>query len=111
VTGTATHARKTSGSARDATRTRVLPTGTAPDTGDTALTAGTAAGATVLAAGAAVAVAVAAGTARILLEDNVSGRCAGRASACLGCGHRHHSIVAATALLITNGFNTLSMDM
>jgi hypothetical protein len=55
------------------------------------LTAGTAAGATILAAGAAVAVGVAAGTARILLENNVSRRCADRTSACLGRRYGHNS--------------------
>src|SRR5438270_11971666 len=74
-----------------ATRTRVLPTGAAADTGNTTLTAGTAAGATILAAGAAVAVGVAAGTARLLVEDDVRRRCADRTSACFGCGHRHDS--------------------
>jgi hypothetical protein len=92
VTGAAeVRARDAALAARHATRTRVLPTGSAADTGNTTLTAGSAAGATVLAAGAAVAVGVAAGTARILLEDNVSGRCADRTSTYLGCGRRHDS--------------------
>ena len=87
----AADARQTSGSARNATRAGVLPAGAAADAGNTTLAAGATARATVLSAGAAVAVGIAAGTARILLENNVSRRSADRTSACLGRRYRHNS--------------------
>lgn len=71
VTGAATDARKTSGAAGHAARTRELATGAASDARDTALTARAAAGSAVLAARAAVAIGVAAVPARLLLEDHM----------------------------------------
>src|SRR5206468_12702869 len=69
----------------------VRPPPTPPLFPYTTLFRSTAAGTTILAAGAAVAVGVAAGTARLLVEDDVRRRCADRTSACFGCGHRHDS--------------------
>lgn len=91
VADAAADARKTSGTARHAARTRELAAGAATDTRDAALSAGTATGATVLAAGAAVAVCVAATAARILLEDRVSRSSTHGAGVSLSCRHRHHS--------------------
>jgi hypothetical protein len=73
VAGTATDARKTSGTARHAARAEELSSGPATDARNAALAARTAAGA-VHASGAAVAVGVAAAAARVVLEDNVGGR-------------------------------------
>jgi hypothetical protein len=74
-------ARKTACAARLAARTKELPARAAADAGNAALATRTAIGALVLAAGAAVAARVAASTARVLLEDNVSGRCSGHGRA------------------------------
>jgi hypothetical protein len=74
VAGTATDARKTSGTAGHATGTRELAAGATADARDAALPARTAAGAAVLATGTTVAVGVAAAAARVVLEDNVGGR-------------------------------------
>src|SRR5271163_3024049 len=73
VAGAAADARKTSGGAGHATRTRELPAGATADTGETALTAG----AVELAAGATVAVEDTAAATRVLLEDTVAGSCRG----------------------------------
>ncbi len=69
MTGTATDARQTADAARHAAGAGELAAGAAADSREAALAAGTAAGAAVLAAGAAVTVAVAAGAARVVLED------------------------------------------
>jgi hypothetical protein len=94
VTGTATDARQTADAARTAAGTRVLAAGAAADPGKTALPARTAAGAAVHAARAAVTVAIAAGAARVVLEDDLgrrrtghrwsSGKCVSRGERC-GC--------------------------
>lgn len=74
VAGSATDARKASGTARDAAGTRELAAGAAADARDAALPARTTTGALVLAAGTAVAVGVAAAAARVVLEHNMGGR-------------------------------------
>ena len=74
MTGTATNTRQATGATRNAARAGELATGAAADSRDTAVAARTAPGAAVPASGAAVAVGVAAAAARIILEDNVSGR-------------------------------------
>lgn len=93
VAGAAADTRKTSGAARDAARTRELPAGAAADSRHAALPARTAARSIELPARAAVAAGVTAAAARILLVDNVSGRCGTRGGADIGfsCRHRHHS--------------------
>jgi len=93
VAGAATDARKTSGTARHATRTRKLATGAATDTRNAALPARTAAWATVLPTGPAVAAGVAATATRVLLVDNMSGCTSTRRATRIGirCRHRHHS--------------------
>jgi hypothetical protein len=91
VAGAATDARKTSGTARHATRTRELSAGATADTRETALAAGSTAGAVELSAGAAVAVGVTAAATRVLLEDTVGGSCRGwGANGSLSRGHGHH---------------------
>jgi hypothetical protein len=65
VAGAATDARKTSGTARQAARTRKLAAGAATDARDAALPARTAAGATILAAGPAVAAGITAAATRV----------------------------------------------
>jgi hypothetical protein len=71
VTGTATHARKTTDAARHATGAGVLAAGSATDSRNTALAARTAAGAAILAARAAVPVGIAASAARVVLKDDL----------------------------------------
>lgn len=88
---TAADARQTSSAARHPTRAGVLPAGAAADAGNTTLATGATARATVLSAGAAGTVGLTAGTARILLENYVSRRCADRTSACLSGRYRHYS--------------------
>ena len=74
MTGSATDARKTSGTARHAAGTRELPAGAAADARHAALPARTTAGTLGHSAGTAVAVGVAAAAARVVLEDDVGGR-------------------------------------
>ena len=91
VTGTATHARQTGNAARHAAGTCVLAAGAAADPGETALPARAAAGAAVHAARAAVTVAIAAGSARVVLEDDLGRRRTGRrwsSCKCVGRGQR-----------------------
>jgi hypothetical protein len=91
VAGAATDARKTSGTARQAARTRKLAAGAATDARDAALPARTAAGATILPAGPAVAAEITATATRVLLEDRVSRSSTRGAGVSLSCRHRHHS--------------------
>ena len=90
MAGPATDARKASVAAGYAAWTRVLATRAATDTGDTALSAGTATRAVELAAGSAVAVGVAATSAWILLEDDMGERRAGRRWTGRGGFRCHH---------------------
>jgi hypothetical protein len=93
VAGAATDARKTSGTTRQAARTRKLAAGAATDARDAALPARTAAGATILPAGPAVAAEITATATRVLLVDNMS-RCSSTRRATrigISCRHRHHS--------------------
>ncbi|MDT5411388.1 MAG: hypothetical protein QOG14_3608 [Mycobacterium sp.] len=77
MAGAAADARKTSGTAGNATRARELPAGAAADTGDAALATGATAGPVELSARATAAVGVTAAATRILLEDTVGGACTG----------------------------------
>ena len=89
--GAAADARKTSGTAGDATRTRELPAGATADTRDAALATGATAGASELTAGATGAVRIAAAATRVLLEDTVGGPCAGwGANGGFSGRHGHH---------------------
>jgi hypothetical protein len=89
VTVAATDARKTSGAAGHATRTRKLATGATADARHTALPAWTATGPAVLAARAAVAISVTTASTRVLLEDHVRGGGARRSSASRSFSRRH----------------------
>src|SRR5580704_17136795 len=91
VAGAATDARKTTGTAGNATRTRELPAGATADARDTALAAGATAGAGELSAGATVTAGIAAAATRVLLEDTVGGSCRSwGANGGFSRGHGHH---------------------
>src|ERR1700722_4342696 len=91
VAGAAADARKTSGTAGQATRARELPARATADTRDTALATGATAGPCELSAGATVAAGITAAATRVLLEDTVGGPCAGRgANGGFSRRHGHH---------------------
>jgi len=92
VAGAAADARKTSGAAGHAARTRELAAGAATNARDATLPAWTAAGSVELSAGAAIAVRIAATATRVLLVDNMCGCSTCRATSVgLSCRHGHHS--------------------